>query len=204
MYCEYLLKGAKVGDKSCKEQFFIANSGLMIKFSVDFAVRECERDDFYQLCYLAFEQALKVYEEGKYSFLAYYRRCVLHYWYCWKLTMRCPFKISGKDYKNLTFAENFNFPSLDECEVYCTFDDKLLQIENDLTIVTVWEEVKKSVPKKDYEFLIKRFRYRVKYKDLAEELGVSVTSLNARQRRLLFKLKDNKKLEQIARDCFEI
>ena len=118
--------------------------------------------------------------------------------------MRCPFKISGKDYKNLTFAENFNFPSLDECEVYCTFDDKLLQIENDLTIVTVWEEVKKSVPKKDYEFLIKRFRYRVKYKDLAEELGVSVTSLKARQRRLLFKLKDNKKLEQIARDCFEI
>lgn len=118
--------------------------------------------------------------------------------------MQYPFKVNNKDYKKLTENENLSFLVLEDCDVYYALDDRLLEIETNLTVVTVWEEVRKTVEKKDYEFLLKRFRDRVKYRDLAEELGVTVTSLKARQRRLLFKLKSNMRLKQIAKDCFEI
>lgn len=112
-----------------------------------------------------------------------------------------PFKVSSSDYKELTEEGCTYVPAVEE---YCDFDTRLLAVETNLTVVAVWGEVRKSVTRDDYDFLVKRFRDRVKYNDLAAELGVTVTSLKARQRRLLSRLRNNARLKQIARDCFGI
>lgn len=209
LYCEYLIRQAKeTAGKEEQQQLlgelFFANYGLVLTFEQSFKVQNDEREDFEQLCYLALVQAFNAYQLGsKNSFLSYYRRCILHQFYVYKLEMRYPVKMPREEFRAV---ENGELEvSLTDCQFnYGDLDDNLLCVEETMMSDVVWGEVEQVLAWNDVLLLKRRFCDEATYKELAEEFGVDPNTLRFKQHRLLIKLKKDTRLHEIARDFYGI
>lgn len=207
MYCEYLLKQAKEFEEKEQEllgEFFFANYGLVFVFEKSFRVQLAEQEDFRQLCYLALVQAFHAYQAGNpNSFLSYYRRCVLHQYYVYKMEMRYCVKLSRTDFKAVEQGDII-LESTDSQFNYGDLDDNLICIEQSMMASAVWGEVERALAWQDALLLKRRFCDEVTYKDLAEELELDPDTLRFKQHHLLVKLRKNVRLHKIAQDFYGI
>lgn len=207
MYCEYLIREAKSfpekkGD--CLGQFFLANYGLVFKFSLSFGVQEQEKEDFVQLCYLALVQAVEAWQNDRLnSLLSYYRRCALHQFYVYKLEMRYPVKMSRVDFRTAESGE-ITFECTDYQSCYGDLDDRLCSIEQSLIRDAVWGEIDRVLQYRDALLLKRRFQDCAAYGELSKEFGEKASTLRFRQHHLLTRLKKNNNLRQLAKDAFGI
>lgn len=206
MFCEYLLKNAKAGDKESKEQFFCGNHGLVYCFMQDLRVPESDKDDFNQLCYIAFQQALESYPlDGINTFLSYYRRSVLHLYYLYRLEMAFPAKVSYKDYKEI-LTNGFDYEKFLDVSYY-EYDELLTRAENETFSEAIWKEVKNVVGEYWYEFLRLRFVEQKSHEEIAKQFCFpeqDTQKSRSKQSWLFRKLRKSNLLQTIAKDWFEI
>lgn len=200
MYCEYLLEDAKNGDADSLKQLYLANFGLVCKFYEVFGVKDGEKDDFNQLCYIALDSAVKAYcPNGINSFLSYFRRCVLHEFYAFKLLVRYPFRVPY-------LVEIPDVCSVDEVNevTYSVLDDSYNESEERMISAIIWNEVRKKLPYDDYVLLYERFVKSRSYSEIAEVLHKDSDKLRFRQRTVLRKLRKDSLLKEIAADFYGI
>lgn len=206
MYCEYLIPDAKKGDRDSLEQLFFANYNLIYLFERDFHVFKDESEDFSQICFIAFEKAVKEYQLGSLnSLLAYYRRCVQHEFYLYKLLMRYPTRVSRSDIKKIE-SDGFEFTNLCS-ESFAEMDDVLSVVEIHTISAVVWREVERILGYQHCMFLKNRFVFSMKYDEIlirCEERGKTVQQLRDRQAYLLRRLRKSRLLREIAYDFFSI
>lgn len=202
---EDLFERAKDGDVGCREQFFLGNRSLLFCFMKDFRVKERDRDDFLQLGYIAFNQAIESYQFGGLNtFLSYYRRSVLHHYYLYKLNMCFPSKISFEDYKEV-LTNGFDYKKFINLS-YFDYDERLTEVEDAIISKIVWEEVSRIVGEYWCKFLRLRFVEGKSHEEVAELFNLDEKNKlqsRSKQSYLLKKLRKSKLLRRIAKDCFE-
>lgn len=206
MYCEYLLKEIKDGVTSSKEQFFLANYSVLYCFAKDFHVRTWDYEDFFQLCYIAFEKAVESYSlHSVNSFLSYYRRCAMHQYFLYKLEMHFPIKIPKELYKQVSIDDTITTVPFDS--TYLELDDCLLEVEKSLIKETIWTEVFKILGKSDTEFIYCRFVKGMSYIEFSQMekfKNMSNLQLRSKQSYLLRKLRRSDALKIIATSFYGI
>ncbi len=206
MYCEYLILDAKNGDKESLSQLFFANYNFIYVFKKDLCVHQEEMEDFAQMCYIAMERAIHSFQIGGLnSFLSYYRRCVQHEFYLYKLHMRYPTRISRHDIKQVE-RDGFDFSKL-ETVTYSKLDDALNRAEIHTVSSMVWQEVETVLGSQHCGFLKERFIRYAEYEELLdwfENEFVTIAKLRDRQAYLCRRLRKSDVLKKIASDFFSI
>jgi len=210
MYCEYLIpeiKGAKTdGERQEKtNEFFLANYGMVLKFVSVFKVPAYERDDFCQLCFFAMLDALRAFGEGKNTFLSYYRRCVMHQYFVYRLTMRYPFRVNRQVYSALSEGDS-TYPSVlsDGAYSYYEMDGVFNAVEQEMLSGTVWEIVRQSTTGQQYAILYMHYRQGRTYRDIAAALGYTESQVKWKKKDAFCKLRRKRVLREIARDVYGI
>lgn len=207
MYCEYLINEIK--GQTEKEQmmllvqeFYFANFGILRSMRGSFRVRDSEEDDFYQLCFLAMLDALDAYHECINSFLSFYRRCIMHHYYMYKLETRYPMRLSKGQFKHICDEgiETYNVEGMDFVEL----DTNFTVAENTLAADRIWGIVKSNVTPTEYLILSMKFKDDITYREVGERLGYLETQVKSKKNNAFRKLKKNKFLQDIACDFYDI
>lgn len=210
MYCEYLLQ--QIVENQNKEliaEFFIANYGLVYSFEKAFGVPEVEKEDFRQLSFVAFSDAAKYYKPNtKNSFLSYWRRCMLHEYYLYKLNTRYPLSIPRSAYQEF---KNDGIAAAEAVyQRYCTattyyqVDDTLTQIENECCSKTLWSIVEDTVGDFGSAILKEHFICNKTLAVISEELHCSATTITTEYNKAIRRLRKNKRLRSLASDMYGI
>lgn len=207
MYCEYLIDEIK--RQAEKEQmmllaqeFYFANFGILRSMCGSFRVRDSEEDDFYQLCFLAMLDALEAYHECVNSFLSFYRRCIMHHYYMYKLETRYPMRLSKGQFKRACDEgiETYNVEGMDFMEL----DTNFTVAENALAADRIWNIVKSNVTPTEYLILSMKFKDDITYREVGERLGYLETQVKSKKNNAFRKLRKNKFLQDIACDFYDI
>ena len=160
-------------------------------------------DDFMQLGYLALVQAVRTYNR-MYSFSYYYSLYIRHEYYEYHLRMHFPVRVSHSFYKN-----NLDKSPLLTASVsldYCTgasFHEDSFE-ESSLVRIEVWTVVRDCVTELNYYIVQQRYINQRTFEDIGNELGIGKDRVRKRLVRCLAKLHDNKRLQEIALDYFNI
>lgn len=209
MYCEYFIEKIQNTEISSEKmqffgEFYIANFGLIQKFHTVFGVRKHEEDDFDQLCFFALIDAIDCYEEGRNSFLSYFRRSVLHRYFMYRLEMNYPMRVGKRYYQDVKQNAPISC-NLDSClQGYYKMDEAFRTIESGTVSTAIWEIVKSRVSATEYRILVMRFCGQLKFREIGEVMGFTETQIKTKKNNAFRKLRNNKNLIGIARDFYGI
>lgn len=207
MYCEYLIDEIKKQTKKEQkmllvEEFYFANFGILRSMRNNFQVRPCEEDDFYQLCFLAMLDALDAYHECVNSFLSFYRRCIMHQYYMYRLEMMYPMKLSRVQFKQLC-EEGIGVCCVDGMD-FAELDMNFTAVENSAAANSIWKVVKDSVTPSEYVILTMKFQEGITYREVGERMGYLETQIKSKKNNAFRKLRKNKFLQSVAYDFYSI
>lgn len=207
MYCEDLIFDVKEGINPGEnlEQFFYANFGLVKFFQKAYGVRNEEFEDFSQLCFIACMNAIKAYKKGtSNSFLSYYRRCVLHEFYEYKMEQRFPYKVNREDAKILS-ANGFCcieysdiVQSFGKEYLFTDLDENYNESEKRMMARLLWELVEEQVDTTAVNFLQDKFIHKMSYRELALKHSIEPSRVYNYYAKLLKKLKRSSDLKELA------
>jgi RNA polymerase sigma factor (sigma-70 family) len=206
MYCEDLIFKVQNGEEAQNnlQQFYYANFGLVLKFMGLFNVREYEKEDFSQLCFIACMSAVKAYRRGTgNSFLAYYRRCILHEFYKYKLEMRFPVKVSQTDYQKVE-TEGIEFYQQLDGVLYAKLDDTFEKVEMGLASDALWSAVHDSLDSISERLIVRNYLERVPLKEVGAEMGMDFKEVRRVHQAALRTLKRNTSIREIAKYFYNI
>ena len=187
------------------QRLYCENLGLLHTICNSMQLISEDRDEFYQLAYLALHDAVNAYienmESTKYNFIAYYRQCLRHAYYVYRLEMKYPVRINQKVYKEKTVSKD-RIEYLSIYDIYTEYEYDL--VEDRIIASAVWSEVNRLISDTNAEILIRHFRKKHTYREIGVDYGICSNSVRQRIVRSLHTLRCSHVLREIAQDYFGI
>lgn len=208
MYREDLIPAIKKGINVSEnlQIFYYSNFGLIKRFKAIFGVRPSEEEDFEQLCFIACHKAVQAFDvtHGD-SILSYYRRCVQHEFYMYKLETRFVLHVPRDKYKDAV-NQGLGFPEdLDSIVYsYARMDENLEKVENDCIASILWEILREDLDDFSYELIYRNYKKRESMTSLSRDLGIEYIELRKLQRKALRRLRADERVQKCAQSYFGI
>lgn len=187
------------------------NFGFVVYFIRRCKIPQSRFNDCTQLAYLALYDAVINFKFiHKMSFINYYKKWMIHYFYEDMLLMGYPMRITKTSVKEV---DSTKWISIDEQAIVeidnheghrLTDSISLFSIMQSDLVSTIWTLVDSELNEKNYYIIQQRFIHKRTLSSIGEELGIGKERVRLRILRSLNKLSKNKDLQQIAIDWFEI
>lgn len=195
------------------QQLYFDNLGLVYCIAGSLRLSEFDRGDILQIAYLALDKAVKVYRfDSEYTFVAYYRRCLVHEIYLHTLLMKYPFRVSHQEYKRLKQQEQQpvlllgnGLECADQTDLsYASIDDAFIDVEHKILRESVWHVVESELTSENFFIISSLYRDGKTRRDLACILNIGYERVRMREIRSLRRLRKVAFLKEIAFDYFGI
>lgn len=206
MYQEELIAKIKRQEnvKRNYEQLYYSNYPLIISLSKTCGVRHDDLDDFLQLAFIALRNAIAAYEEtSRFSFLSFFRRCLIHEYYVYKLSMHFPCRLTNGAYQKIKEStEGLYAVELESIELH-QLDYAYSASERALASSVLWDTVAQVLSAENTYIIRKRFIEECTFCEIAKELGVGAECIRQREKKSLNKLRANKVIQELRADFWQ-
>lgn len=184
-------------------QLYYSNYNLINTFRKACGVRYSDVDDFNQLAFIALEKAVNAFNESsKFSFMAYFRRCLVHEYYLFRLEMHFPCKMTNSSYKEVKISDN-TIAAIDICNVEIhQLDYQFSLVEKRMVADILWSTVTSVLSDKNSFIIKERFIRQRTLLDIGKELGIGAERVRQREKKALAILRVNEVICEIARDYY--
>lgn len=188
-------------DKEVMGRLYLLNSGLLYEMARDLHVLPEHVQDFLQLCYEATEDAVRAYDPNKsYPYISYLRRCAKYRYYCYRLDMLAPLRLT-RTAVNKSMPASYVGVSLEAIpEIHVDFDSE--SIEQWFLRVKLWQIVHEVLDEEQSRILVLRYVHRAKYAEIATELNIPPRRVRYSEGKSLSILKQNTDMQALAHDYF--
>ena len=184
------------------QQLYCDNLRLLHTICTSLGLSRDERDEFMQLAYLALADAVKVYvPDGKYSFLSYYRQCLRHQYFVYRLEMKYPMRVNQNTYRNTQYSTVL---PLDVAVREANSDLDFIMAEDKLLAETVWNEVYAILTEENADIVFSYYGKGETYQTIGNRYGIGLNSVRKRVLRSLRLLRYSEQLRGIASDYYGI
>lgn len=201
MYQEELIEKIKAGVdvKHSYQQLFFSNYGLIYQMAEQYSTTGMCLDDCMQLAYVALHNAVQAYSgRSKYSFLSFFRRCLQHEFYVYKLEMCFPCRVPRSRAGSRGCDKLPTGVALEEVEIHC-LDFEYRSVENQLLSEALWKIVDTVLTAENCYIVKERFVRQKTLQSIGKELGIGAERVRMREKRALKKLRENEQVREIAR-----
>jgi hypothetical protein len=204
-----LIKEIKQGNLEASYDLLTVNHSFLVNLYRKLHVYGYYYEEFEMICYEALIKAANHADLTKgYCFNAYWKKYILHEYLLEKIQLQYAFSLTTAEYStakrdNVDLINNYYRRSTSKQEgliindVYeCVFQAELRKL--------VWIEVSKTVTNENAYILWELFSKNRTLTSLAQELHIGTDRVRMRKIRSLKKLKENKKLRELAYDYYGI
>lgn len=197
---------AGINVKQNMELLYSSNLGLISTIANSWEVYDYDlRNDFFQLAYIALDTAVKSYDgTDGYSLMAYFRRCLLHEYYTYRLEMQFPLRVSRNAYREHKSALPAFHLDNGVKQTFTVIDESYDKVEEEMLNDVLWSEVANSLSEENYFVIYERFKGEKTLREIACELQIGSERVRLREQRSLNRLRKNKNIQKLAYDYFEI
>lgn len=167
-------------------QVYFANLGLTMTLLKAFGMNAHNHDDYMQLSYIAFNDAIEAYKpSGNFSVLSYYRMCIKHECYkYWK----------NEFYYNEVdlYAEVYDSVNYNQSKEFTTV------VEVEFMSRVFWERIEEVVGVNDCKMLFMRFRDQCTLQKISRVYNISAEGVRKHLQRLCIRLRQDSIIQEIA------
>lgn len=184
------------------QQLYSENLGLLHTICNSLHLSSDDRDEFYQFSYIALDKAVKAYDPRRgFSFLAYYRLCLRHEYYVYRLQMKFPVRLDQRAMHDHAVQE-----SKAEWADYLEpeNDDHYDLVEDAIIAKAIWQEVCSLLSKENADIVVCYYKKNETYSSLSKKYGICINAVRKRVLRSLKILQGSSILREIARDYYGI
>lgn len=193
--------------KENMSKLYFENLNLIHTMANSMYLTDSDREDFLQMAYIALDKAVHVFKfDSGYSFLAYYRRCLVHEFYQHILLMRYPYRVTHKEHQHLKIHGDGLFFHYDTAESLdlTLVDTGFKEAEYQLLCDSVWNTVRSELNAKNYHVIVKLYKEGQSRREIANEMRIGYERVRLREIRSLQKLRRNSFLHELAMDYYGI
>ena len=188
-----------------------SNLGFRIYIIKKCSIPASRYDDCMQLAYLALFDAVSNFKFiYKTSFINYYKKWLIHYFYDDMLKMGYPIKINRSLVNEIGETK---WHPIDAISIDIINSKEMYRIEESISLFTImqkdlketiWNLIKEDLSEKNFYIIQQRYIHNRTLASIGDELGIGKERVRLRILRALKRLRKNKNLRQIAVDWFDI
>lgn len=189
------------------QALYSENLGLLHVIGNELHLSKEDREDFMQLAYLALHDAIKAFSvDSEYSFLSYYRRCLRHTYFLYRLEMKYPTKLNQYSIKHAqSLNENNGVESVSFDSIsFPSTEGGFKKCEDRLICDVIWREINVSLTPINADILYRYYKRNQTYREIGNNYGICINSIRSRIIRSLRILKRSKILQEIAKEYYGI